>query len=309
MKQYVPQPLQDYMVVIKCFTYNHEPYIEETLKGFVSQKTNFPFCALVVDDFSSDKTAEIIRKYEALYPEIIKGIYLQENYKSQKKQKNPLLKPWFDRCKYIAMCEGDDYWIDPLKLQTQIDFLENHSDYSMCFSGAKVISPQKELEDSLYNGLEEREYFSDEIYKSWIVPTASVVYRSVVKKTEDPDFLFGDIVLFLSLAEKGRVWRFDKKMVVYRRLPSGMTFGYKRATDRINKAEAYVRHHKALERHFPKLTRKCCKIVQAPFLLNKCTALFKEKKYLKCASCFFCSLCTYRIAFLLALKNKFLGLA
>ena len=87
MDTIIPNPNCDYKVIIKCFTYNHQNYIEDALKGFVMQKTNFPFFAIVVDDFSTDSTVEIIKKYEEQYPNIIKGIYLQENYYSQGKSK------------------------------------------------------------------------------------------------------------------------------------------------------------------------------------------------------------------------------
>ena len=142
MEQY-PLPDKDYMVLIRCFTYNHEAYIEDALKGFVMQKTNFPFVAVVVDDASTDRTADIIRKYEKEYPDIIKGVYLKENHYSQKKKKAPYIQPWRDRCKYEAICEGDDYWIDPLKLQKQVDFLERNNDYvlSYCIVTAIVCQP------------------------------------------------------------------------------------------------------------------------------------------------------------------------
>lgn len=145
-KQVVIQPTQDYKVVIKCFTYNQERFIEDTLKGFVKQKANFPFCALVVDDCSTDSTASIIRRYEEEYPEIIKGVYLQENYYSQKKKKNPLLQPWFDSAEYIALCEGDDFWTDPSKLQRQVDIMDADKNIGFVYSAFSVVDESdKEL--------------------------------------------------------------------------------------------------------------------------------------------------------------------
>lgn len=138
-EQEVIQPTQDYKVVIKCFTYNHEHFIEDTLKGFVNQKTNFPFCALVVDDCSTDSTVSIIRQYEEKYPDIIKGIYLRENYYSQKKKKYPLLEPWFKRSEYVAFCEGDDYWTDDLKLQKQVDILDADKNVGFTYSAFSVV--------------------------------------------------------------------------------------------------------------------------------------------------------------------------
>lgn len=119
------------MVSIVCNTYNHEKYIADALEGFVSQKTSFPIEILVMDDASTDGTADIIREYEKKYPEIIKPIYHTVNQFSQG------LRPGHQNMvrvkgKYIAVCEGDDYWIDKYKLQKQVDFLENNSNYAMC---------------------------------------------------------------------------------------------------------------------------------------------------------------------------------
>lgn len=144
MEQSFPTPKQDYLVVIISLVYNQEGYIRDTLDGFIAQRTNFPFCAVVMDDCSTDKTAEIIKSYEAKYPDIIKGIYLPENYYSQNKNKMPILQPWHDHCKYLAICEGDDYWIDPKKLQKQVDWLEANPDYTMCCSDSEII-PDEEI--------------------------------------------------------------------------------------------------------------------------------------------------------------------
>ena len=123
------------MVSICCITFKHEKYIRECLDGFIMQKTNFPFEVIVHDDASPDKTADIIREYEAKYPDIIKPIYQTENQYSQKIK--PLWKHVFPRCrgKYIAICEGDDFWCDENKLQMQYDFMEANPDYIWCMHG------------------------------------------------------------------------------------------------------------------------------------------------------------------------------
>lgn len=128
-----------YMVCIHCMTYNHEKYLADALEGFVMQKTDFPFVAVVIDDCSTDGTADVLRRYEEKYPEIIKAVYLKENYYSQHKSKQPFLEPWDSKSKYIALCEGDDYWTDPLKLQKQVDILEKHPEYTACFNRVQVV--------------------------------------------------------------------------------------------------------------------------------------------------------------------------
>ena len=120
------------LVSIWCLVYNHEPYLRQCLDGFVMQKTNFKFEAIVHDDVSTDGSAAIIREYAEKYPEIIKPIFETENQYS--KRDNSLERIMYEACrgKYIAMCEGDDYWIDSLKLQKQVNILENNTDCSLC---------------------------------------------------------------------------------------------------------------------------------------------------------------------------------
>ena len=125
------------LVAINCLVYNHEPYLRDCLEGFVMQQTNFPFVAIVHDDASTDGSAAIIREYEEKYPHIFKPIYETENQYSK-------LDGSLDRimdeainatgAKYVAMCEGDDYWTDPLKLQKQVDFLEANPECGLCYT-------------------------------------------------------------------------------------------------------------------------------------------------------------------------------
>lgn len=119
------------MVTIRCITYNHEPYIRQCLEGFVMQKTNFRFEAIVHDDASTDGTAAIIREYAEKYPDIIKPIYETENQYSKHDGSLQRIMDEHTHGKYIAFCEGDDYWTDSLKLQKQVDFLEDNLDYSL----------------------------------------------------------------------------------------------------------------------------------------------------------------------------------
>lgn len=130
------------LVSISCITYNHAQYIRQCLDGFLMQRTNFAFEVLIHDDCSTDGTTEIIKEYEAKYPDIIKPLYEDENQYQQGKPSGSAV--WnFPRArgKYIAMCEGDDYWTDPLKLQKQVDFMESHPDYSLCFHDYEQLWP------------------------------------------------------------------------------------------------------------------------------------------------------------------------
>ena len=122
------------LVSICCLTYNHAQFIRKCLDGFLMQQTDFPIEILIHDDCSTDGTTDIIREYEAKYPELIFPLYEEENqYSRGGAGKMDLYNYSRARGKYIAYCEGDDYWTDPLKLQKQVDFMEVNPEYSVCF--------------------------------------------------------------------------------------------------------------------------------------------------------------------------------
>lgn len=130
-------------VSIICNAYNHEKYIRKTLEGFVCQKTTFPIEVLIHDDASTDATAQIIREYEEKYPDIIKPIYQTVNQYRRVDITREFQIPR-ERGKYIAMCEGDDYWTDPYKLQKQFDALEAHPDVDICAHRAVRVNADTE---------------------------------------------------------------------------------------------------------------------------------------------------------------------
>ncbi|NCD41933.1 MAG: glycosyltransferase, partial [Bacteroidia bacterium] len=127
------------MVSICCITYNHEPFIRQCLDGFLMQKTDFPFKIVIHDDCSTDKTPDVIREYKQKYPDILCPIFQEVNQMS--KGHSITVEFVLPAChgKYIALCEGDDYWTDPLKLQKQVDFLEAHPEYSLCGHNTKIV--------------------------------------------------------------------------------------------------------------------------------------------------------------------------
>lgn len=217
--------MEDIKLTILCITYNHASYIRKALDGYLMQKTDFKFEIIINDDASNDGTTDIIREYTNKYPEIIKPIFHEENQYS--KGPNPAITYWVPNMngKYIAVSEADDYWTDPNKLQIQVDFLDSHPDYIMCFHNAEVLS-DKEEDRHMYDHLESREYKGIEIYKKWTIPTCSVVYRNELNIPLDvyKDVYFGDIFLFLNLSERGRIYCINKKMAVYRRAEGGVSF-------------------------------------------------------------------------------------
>ena len=129
------------LVSICCLTYNQALFIQKCLDGFLMQKTDFPIEILIHDDCSTDGTTEIIREYEAKYPDLIFPLYEEENqYQQGKAAEIDFYNYRRARGKYIAYCEGDDYWTDPLKLQRQVDFMEANPEYSVCFHDCTVFN-------------------------------------------------------------------------------------------------------------------------------------------------------------------------
>lgn len=217
---------QQILVSIKCLAYNHEPYIRECLEGFVMQKTNFRFEAIVHDDASTDGTADIIREYAEKYPDIIKPIFETENQYS--KHDGSLGRIMNEACtgKYIAMCEGDDYWTDPLKLQKQVDFLEEHEDYSLCCSKAKVFVQEK-LAFEGEKGSRDCEAYDSIIRGYNDINTASAVFNNAMYlrcRSELESFLPSelriDTAIWYWFARNGKIKFFDDCLSVYRVLPN-----------------------------------------------------------------------------------------
>lgn len=127
------------LVSICTLVYNHEPYLRECFEGLVMQKTDFTFEVLVHDDASTDNSAEIIREYTEKYPDIFKPIYQKENQYSKGIEINATYQFPRAKGKYIAICEGDDYWTDPLKLQKQVDILEQNPEIGLVYTQAEAF--------------------------------------------------------------------------------------------------------------------------------------------------------------------------
>ncbi|WP_316839650.1 glycosyltransferase family 2 protein [Pedobacter gandavensis] len=133
---------QQIMVSICCLTYNHEKYIKQAVEGFVMQKTNFSVEIIIGEDCSTDHTREILNDYVSRYPDKIRIITSPTNVGANN---NAVRVFKAVRGKYIAICDGDDYWTDPLKLQKQVDFLEENEAFVMCGHYSKRISENNEI--------------------------------------------------------------------------------------------------------------------------------------------------------------------
>lgn len=236
---------QEPLVSICCTTYNHELYIEKSIKGFLMQRTNFPFEILIHDDASTDKTQDIIRKYSKKYPNIIKPILQNENKYSKGIRVNLTYNYARAKGEFIALCEGDDYWTDNLKLQTQVDLMEKNKDLMLCVHATGV---HKRFEDKIDKSVIKLSNGDRIISTSEIIlgggdygHTSSFLFRKELIK-DFPDWYIkypsGDTPLRLLAAAKGKIYYIDKKMSIYRKGISGSW------TDRMKDNNKFIDHWK-----------------------------------------------------------------
>ena len=217
------------LVVIQCMVYNHNPYIKDALEGFVMQKTNFPFVAIVHDDASTDGTADIIREYAEKYSNIIIPIFEKENQYSKKDDSlGRIMNEAINAtgAKYVAICEGDDYWTDPYKLQKQVDILEANKKLSLtCHRylwnkyGSFTLRPNTILDaNQKIAGFE----FSIEDAlggeNEWFTKTLTIVYRlsSVDQNLLNKIPYSKDLHLMYSLLKNGNGYCLSDVCGVYR---------------------------------------------------------------------------------------------
>ncbi len=180
------------LLSIVCLAYNHASFIRKALESFLQQETDFPFEVIVHDDASTDTTAAIIADYAARYPSIIKPIYQTQN---QFSLGEPFSMRLFARAggKYIAYCEGDDYWTDPTKLQQQVDFLEQHRDYVITFHDAFMFNSQGIIQSPQLTGKLRKDATALELMQGRPLSTLTVCFRNLIQ--ELPPELLGVKVL------------------------------------------------------------------------------------------------------------------
>jgi len=214
--------MQDIKVSICCITYNHEKYIEDAIKGFLMQETNFDFEIIIGEDCSTDRTASLVMKYKEKYPDKIRIVTSETNV-GMKENSMRVLKSV--RGKYIAFCEGDDRWLDPYKLQKQVNFMDANSEYSMC--GHITAINNVEI-DQIVGKIGEDEYSKeiiiDDFIRGVVFHNSSVLFRKSCIENEKGDFYFpdyflnspvGDYAIQLYLFTKGKVYCFNEIMSQY----------------------------------------------------------------------------------------------
>lgn len=296
--------LTDYKVCIPCMTYNHAPYIEDAMNGFVIQRTNFPFVALIIDDASTDGADRIITTFlqdnfdknsfreedtdDALITFAIHKnnpnchflvVLLKYNFYNIKKGKTPMVKDWYERPLYRAMCEGDDYWTDPKKLQQQVDILDTCPEYSMVCCRARMYSEKHKTfrKKDNYCRHGDGDLTPEEIIRrgGYYIPTCSVIYRTDVRRNNFPIYgrksPVGDYPTQIWLAMKGKVYYFDTPMAVYRVDNPSAWSGKKDALKSYSEKEldAFRRQVdmlKGFAKDFPQYAKPCFR--RAEFFIN-----------------------------------------
>lgn len=227
------------IVSIWCLTYNHEKYIRQCLDGFVMQKTSFRFEAIVHDDASTDGTADIVREYAEKYPDIIKPIIETENQYSKKDGSLERIMEKSCTGKYVALCEGDDYWTDPMKLQKQVGWLEEHPEYVMCSSDAAIQTERGDVDWSRYvqdTYIPVRDMI---LGGGLFIQTVTLLYRTTLRNEATyPDCCkkchVGDYPLQIWASLHGKVRYFAEKQATYRYGAEG-SWGKKQQTLNIMK--------------------------------------------------------------------------
>lgn len=241
-----PVPKQQFKVMVRCYTFNHSKYIKDALNGFAIQQTDFPFVCLVVDDASTDGEQEVIKQWiesecdmnRAETIDIPTSIViivphktnssctfafylLKQNLYKAKELKIAHVTPWRENCEYEAMCEGDDYWIDPLKLQQQVLFLDFHHDYGLCYTQCKRFNQLSQSFEINHFGGSSISF--EDFLESNTVPTLTAVYRTelILKYYKEVNPLqyqwkLGDYPMWLYLSHESKVKFLNIVTGVYR---------------------------------------------------------------------------------------------
>lgn len=302
-----------YMVLVKCITYNHAKYIKDAMNGFCMQETTFPFVCTIIDDASTDGEPEVIEKYLEEHFDLANGdvvrkeetdnyvltfaqhktnkncyfavLYLKYNHYSIKKDKTPYLAEWINAAKYVALCEGDDYWIDSKKLQKQAAFMESHPDHSMCFCAYEKHYPDnKSIFVPRYEHNKEECPIEDVIFGGGgFSATNAMFYRAsnYVSYTNWIDnAVVGDLPMTLTLAVNGKIGYLSDLMCVYRYSASG-SWSQKMSSDFKFRRKNYKGVKTILKRFDIWTKRKYHKTVKKKILMNQKENLVCELRHLK----------------------------
>ena len=235
------------LVAIRCMTYNHAPYIVNAMNGFCMQQTNFPFVAIIVDDSSTDGGQDVIKNYlkdhfdvsnahqrendDAYFIEVkhkdnqncwFAVVFLKYNFWQAKKQKDTLIAEWQDPAKYIALCEGDDYWINENKLQEEVEFLDNNPDYGLVYTDYDIQNYDNgDYTHAIFkNGIKPiiSSFEQHLVNKAYIAPMSwlcRIPFQELMNSYKGPPSKDGTFIIALELFLKSKVFYLEKVTCVY----------------------------------------------------------------------------------------------
>ena len=203
------------LVSVKMITYNHAPFIEEAILSVVTQNTDFLFELVIGEDCSTDNTRDILLKLQKEYPNIIRLVLNNENMGMFENGRNTMS---LCRGKYIALCEGDDYWTNVNKLQKQTDFLENNPKYSLCFHNAEMINVANNSSKLFRSSKKNRYSTKDVILNRWFCPTASILFKRDILEDfpYNKKIVNGDLLMLFIASLHGNFHYIDEVMSAYR---------------------------------------------------------------------------------------------
>ena len=315
MYEMINQESFQFMVCARCWTFNHANFIEDTMNGFTIQETSFPFICLIIDDASTDGEPEVIRQYfnqnfdlgnrsVVRYEETDDYVltfaqhkankncyfavfYLKYNHYNIKKSKLPYLKSWQNKSKYMASCEGDDFWTDPLKLQKQVDYLESHPECTICFASTRLIDKSGKKQygripkdvSRLKDVVTLEDFCYEQFYVGqWAFHTSTFFYRSelqIICQTSSKNFPYGDLPTILMCLFHGNGYFINEPMSCYRQDSGGFNSSLKE-----NPSKAIRIERKLIEgmKWFDKLTEeKYHKSVERRILRCECLIEYHER--------------------------------
>ena len=273
--------MPNYTVSIFLLTYNQEEFISQTIESILNQKTKFTFQLVIGEDCSKDKTREICQEYAnknsnkiKLLPLLEKNIGLIANYMRTIRECDG---------KYIAICDGDDYWIDNNKLQKQVDILEANNDISIVYTKVKRLYPNGEIKESIVSNRKQVSGFEDLVIDNFI-PSVSVVFKNNQSKAKLPDWIYefpyGDWPTYLwTIKDSGSIYFLDQTTAVYR-MGIGESFKLRKVISKILEVNLRILNKMLNDFSF----KKHSKIIYKSILekeINLMSSYNREKKYIK----------------------------
>jgi len=228
------------LLSVCLITYNHEKFIRQAIEGILMQEVNFKWELIIADDFSTDKTREIILEYKKQYPDFIKLIFQEKNVGPAKNWLDLISAP---KSKYIAYLEGDDYWTDSLKLQKQVDFLDKNKDYNICFHRANLLSNKGLTLHEIPTPYQSLPFDYIKLLEHYnFITSASVVFRNPENFVLPKCFQtlpFGDLGLLKIVSDGKKIACINEIMSVYRIHENGVFSGLNQLNTEIKYLDFY----------------------------------------------------------------------